>query len=234
MKIVIQGALESELAWYLEQPEFAGCEKKTVHGFDFYEACRAGHELILELTGMGTVAAAAATMAAVCGYCPDAVINQGTAGAHVKELKSGDIIIGKQVVNIHSLEMPKREFGAGMRPEEWKGMHTDYLEADAGLLRYFEEKFSGKGDSSMVITGILGTGDLFSREKDRIEWLHQIFGNLSEDMESYAVYYVCRKCGVPAIALRVISNNELLDEAYDPDTARRLQQYIWEALGTLG
>ena len=49
-------------------------------------------------------------------------------------------------------------------------------------------------------------------------------------MESFAVYSVCRDCGVPCVAVRVISNNELLDEDYDPRTSLELQRVIWKTV----
>jgi len=40
---------------------------------------------------------------------------------------------------------------------------------------------------------------LFSREADRIDWLHEHMGHLCEDMESVAVYKACAACGVPVL-----------------------------------
>ena len=50
--------------------------------------------------------------------------------------------------------------------------------------------------------GTLGSGDLFSREADRIAWLRARFGELCEDMESAAVYQACAAHGVPVVGLR--------------------------------
>ena len=60
-----------------------------------------------------------------------------------------------------------------------------------------------------VLCGRLGTGDVFSKEADRIDLLHSQLGEISEDMESVAVYNVCEKLNIPFIGIRVISNNEL-------------------------
>lgn len=249
-RILIQGALESEIRYYLEQECFQNAEKTVRNGFTFYVMqpdgnhsgiVDAGHtepeqgnpasvQIIIGLTKMGMTNAAVATMTAVHEFRPDMIINQGTAGAHVRELKSGDLIIGRQAVNVHSLEMTKRDFGEGMCPEEWTGMDTEYIDADENLIRLFEEGIGAKTRTGRVVTGILGSGDLFSKEKDRILWIHDKFGNLSEDMESFAVYSACQACGIPCIALRVISNNELRDEDYDKNTAIELQRVIWEII----
>lgn len=232
-RILIQGAIKSEIQYYLEQECFQNVAETVIHGFSFYVWQQGELEIILQLTKMGMTNAAVATMTAVYEYHPDAIINQGTAGAQVRTLKSGDIVIGKQAVNVHSLEMEKRDFGEGMAPEQWTGMGTEYMDADPELVRWFEKEIGTKTRTGKVVTGILGTGDLFSKEKDRIVWLNDKFGNLSEDMESFAVYSACHKCRVPCVSIRVISNNELLDEDYDKDTALELQRVIWNAVQKL-
>lgn len=232
-KILIQGAMESEICWYLEQECFQKAEKITRNGFPFYRTELNGREILLQLTKMGTVHAAIATMTAIYEFQPDVIINQGTAGAQVDSLRSGDLVIGSQAVNVHSLEMPKRDFGEGMAPEKWLKMETEYIDADPDLVQKFEQGIGQETRTGKVVSGILGTGDLFSKEKDRIQWLHDTFGHLSEDMESFAVYKACQECSVPCVALRVISNNELLNEDYDKGTSLELQRVIWETIKSL-
>ncbi len=229
-KILIQGAMFSEISYYLDQECFQNVEEVVINGFPFYRGKVDDKIIIVQLTKMGTINATMATMTALYEFQPDVVINQGTAGAQVKELRSGDIIIGKQAVNVHSLEMPARDYGEGIAPKEWAKMHTEYLEANEELVSFFERKMRKNIQAGNLITGILGTGDLFSKEKDRILWLHATFKNLSEDMESFAVYQVCRECGVPCVGIRVVSNNELEGEPFDSATALELQRVIWDAI----
>lgn len=229
-RVLIQGALPSEICFYLEQECMEDVPVIERKGFSFYHSRMGDTEIILQLTRMGMVNAAMATMAAVYEFHPDCIVNQGTAGAQVKSLTSGDIVIGERAVNVHSLEMKKRGFGEGMAPEDWTRMDTEYIEADKELVRMFEKGIGERMKAGKAVTGTLGSGDLFSKEKDRIVWLNETFGHLSEDMESFAVYSVCRQCGVPCVAVRVISNNELLDEEYDKNTAIELQRVIWTTI----
>lgn len=229
-RILLQGAMDSELSYYMEQECFRSVRVVSRNGFEFQVSRQGEKEIILSKTGMGMTNAALATMTAVTEFHPDVILNQGTAGAHVKSLKRGDMVIGRQAVNVHSLEMTKRDFGEGMVPEQWKGMATEYIDADKELVRWFEQEMGVETRTGKVVTGILGSGDLFSKEKDRILWLHEKFGNLSEDMETFAVYAACRACCIPCVAIRVISNNELLDEDYDEYTAVKLQREIWSIL----
>lgn len=229
-RILIQGAVPSEICFYLEQSCFSDVSVVNKNECSFYISHCGGLEIILQLTRMGMVNAAIATMTAIYEFDPDCIVNQGTAGAQVMELTSGDIVIGRRAVNVHSLEMKKRGFGEGMAVEDWAGMATEYVEADPELIRMFQNGIGSETKTGRVITGTLGSGDLFSKEKDRILWLHEKFENDSEDMESFAVYSVCRDCGVPCVAVRVISNNELLDEEYDPRTSLELQRVIWKTV----
>ncbi len=229
-RVLIQGAIESEVSYYLEQSCFRDVVAVERNGFLFYEAQTDGLEVIVQLTKMGMVHAAMATMTAIYEFRPDIIVNQGTAGAQVEALSSGDMVIGQRAVNVHSIEMPKRGYGEGIAPVDWRGMATEYLEADKGLVHLFAEGIGEHTRTGTVIAGTLGSGDLFSKEKDRIMWLHETFGNVSEDMESFAVYAACRECQIPCVSIRVISNNELLDEDYDKDTAIELQRVIWETL----
>lgn len=232
-RILIQGAMESEICWYLRQPCLAGAKEERIHGFAFTRVVFEDVELIIQLTKMGMTNAALATMTAIHAFEPDIIINQGTAGAQVRDLKKGDIVIGAKAVHIHSLEMEKRDFGEGMAPENWMGMHTEYLPADDMLLRFFMDGIGEAVPSGKVVSGILGSGDLFSKEKDRILWLHDRFGTVSEDMETYAVYAACQACRIPCVGIRIISNNELLDEEFDEKSSLELQRVIGETIGKL-
>ena len=47
-------------------------------------------------------------------------------------------------------------------------------------------------------------------------------------METAAVYEVCEAFRTPCVGLRIISNNELLDEEFNEETAELLQRYVWK------
>ena len=73
---------------------------------------------------------------------------------------------------------------------------------------------------------MLGSGDVFNREIDRINWISNTFDTLSEDMESIGTYETCRKFNIPCIGIRIISNNEILKEQLDENQAIVLQNLI--------
>ena len=101
-------------------------------------------------------------------------------------------------------------------------------------VEYFIRNLEKKETHTIVgyefYTGILGSGDVFNREYDRIMWLQNQFHNLSEDMESIGTYCVCNQFQVPCIGIRIISNNELTNEKLDKEQAIRLQKLFIEFL----
>ncbi len=224
--IIIQGAMNSEIDGYLSK--IGHPEVVTVGGFSFYRGNFCGKDLIVCKTGIGIINAAVATAICILEFHPAAVINQGTAGAHVPELHIGDIVVGKACININDLKMPERGAGEGSDPLKWEfSKRSVCRSADPALLKLFER---AEYPGHRKVSGILGSGDLFSREADRISWIHQSRNNLCEDMESISAYEVCERFSVPCIGLRVISNNELTGEKYDGSSADLLQQFVTDTL----
>lgn len=223
--IIVQGAMPCEIAQLKEW--LPGGRTVTYGGYSFYETSYQQAQIILSLTEIGIVNAALATMLAIEKYRPAYIINQGTAGGHLPDLRPGDIIIGKFAVYLNDMRMPLKKTGEGSNALEWTpGSGCFMLEADPALVALAESISS----EDRLIVGRLGSGDLFSREADRIQWLHSRLGALCEDMESAAVYKACHACQIPVIGIRIISNNELTDNHDDPEHTdtihEKLQKYI--------
>ena len=229
-KILLQGAMNIETEYFIEQvkllPDYEFIKEDEM---EYHQGRMDDKILIVQTTGMGTVKAAMATACALLKFHPTAVINQGTAGAQIRELSSGDLVLAEQAVNINALQTPKKKLGEGCDPFSWDGFHTCYYKADAMLLDFFKnqdkEYMYGK-----KIVGNAATGDMFSREDDRIIWLEEKYHTVCEDMESAAVYEVCEKFETPCVGVRVISNNELLDEPFNENVAKLLQEHLWKML----
>lgn len=69
--------------------------------------------------------------------------------------------------------------------------------------------------------GILGGGDIFDREVDRIKWIQEKKNTLCEDNESIAVYTICDRFNVRCIGFRTITNNEVTQTENDGATIAR-------------
>lgn len=115
---------------------------------------------------------------------------------------------------------------------------------------YYEENINGKKsyfntgsirhwnkllniNKNKIYKGTLGSGDVFNREYDRVVWINNIFNNDCEDMESIGCYSVCEKFNIPCVGVRIISNNELLQEEIDKEKAIELQKLLSKILKEL-
>ena len=211
--LLVQGAVDTELDRILAGLP-AGREAEH-NGCWFYETTCGPLRVVLSRTGVGTLNAVLATCAGLSAYRPDAVLNQGSAGGHTRDMAVGDLVLGQSAIPINELTMPIRAAGQGSDALTWQpGPRAVPMECDAQLLELVQRVPCAGGK---VHIGRLGTGDLFSRESDRIDWLHKTFGNLCEDMESAAVYKACHAAGVPVLGVRVIANNELTGMHDAPD-----------------
>lgn len=232
--IVVQGAVPEELSELTGM--FPGGVQKVLNGYEFYETALFGCRVILSRTGVGIMNACAATMTAIMEYRPDCILNQGTAGGHTREMAFGDIVIGSSSVYLNNMRMPLKGPGEGSNALDWRPgrANTIVIEADEALVCAAQRVFY----EGRTVVGRLGAGDIFSRETDRIDWLHERMGHLCEDMESVAVYKACAACGVPVLGVRIISNNELTGPQRDDDekygqAQRLLQRYIRRLLEAL-
>lgn len=230
--ILIQGALDIEINYYLSKIQ--NRKDEIIAGYEFYTGFIDNIRVIISKTLVGVINASIATTLGIINFKPDIIINQGIAGAHREDIHVGDIIIGEKCCNINAYKMPIKSKGEGSNPFEWKlnKRAQEIKFADSKLVDTFE-KLLPDTDKNKVYRGILGSGDVFNREVDRILWINDIFNNYSEDMESIGCYSVCEKFNINCVGIRIISNNELLQEELDKEKAIELQQLLLNVLGEM-
>lgn len=223
--ILIQGALDIEIEYFVEQ--LVNKEKKIIAGYEFYIGTINNVQVIISKTLVGTINSSIATTIGIISFKPDIVINQGIAGAHKKDIHIGDIVIGKNCRNINSYSMPNKNKGEGSNSLKWelskraKEIKTADIEVVNSIYSFFKSNYN-----KSVYVGVLGSGDVFNREVDRINWINNFFNNLCEDMESIGVYSVCNNFNIPCIGIRIISNNEITREELDKKQAIYLQKNL--------
>lgn len=121
-----------------------------------------------------------------------------------------------------------RKVGEGSDPFAWSpGENPVVLESDPELVRLL---LAAPYEDGKKVGGTLGSGDMFTREADRILWLNRRFGQQCEDMESAGTYVACARLGVPCVGVRILSNNELTGEAYRRAVGVRLQRFLLDVL----
>lgn len=112
-RILVISAMENTELDYLKTK--LKNSKKVLHrGITFYEGTLYEKEVILCTSGIGLIKASMALTIAIEFYNPMVIINEGLAGGYTKELKTGEIIVGEEAINITSLEYK------GIRRNFWR------------------------------------------------------------------------------------------------------------------
>ena len=212
--IAVQGAVDSELQPLLEA--LGHPEPRIINGFHFWEGSIQGRSVVLSRTEMGMVNAAVATTLLIREYQPSLIINQGTAGATDPALQVSDIVIGTASVPYAAVRTAPRGEGDGVNLEEWTPLPRPLrlgdeiasftrFESDPELVAWAR---STPYQAGKLIPGVVGSGDQWNREIDKLVWAHRNLGVDSEDMESAAVAQVALSFGVRFVPIRIISNSE--------------------------
>lgn len=197
---------------------------KTIAEYVYYIADYKDNTIVISKTKEGLINASVATTIGIYEFNPTLIINQGCAGGHLPEIKIGDLVIGEKSIYINNFYTNPKKLGEGSNSLEWCPLkERSYLvESTQRYVKIAESiEFDGK-----KVTGILGSGDLWSREADRINYLHGLFNELSEDMESVATLRVSKLFDIDRIAFRIISNNDLTDEKVNWEVCEKLQHFV--------
>lgn len=229
--VVIQAALYSELNFLLET--FTLIKENRVGDFLFYECEYKGKSVIISKTKMGEAVSAIATVLAIKTYEPLFIINQGTAGASTTRLNKNDIVIGESISYICQLSTEKNRDNDRTNP--WKT--DEYRNLDGERISYkADERLINmlKGFSCLKKPGIyfdtVGTGDIWTKDFDTIKKYNRENKMVCEAMECMGAYFAANTLGVPLVTVRVISNNELTGQSYDPTTDVNAQKKVIEIL----
>lgn len=187
-----------------------------------------GLPLVLTTSGMGMVAAGAATEAVIDRYRPRALLNYGCTGAHREDILVGDVVVGTACIAADHGRLrsggrfeyqPARLFVSG------KHRDVDAFPAGSTLLAV-AESVAGSGRwqpepwpemhwpqgiphrAPRVWFGPVASADRFTQDADALRALHARHATLCEDMEAAAIAQVCTLHDVPFLTVKDISNNE--------------------------
>ena len=244
--VLVQGPMpvESEkLAGRLDN-----VSEEKVGGWTFWRGTVDGYPVIVSKTMKGVSNTAAATAIAVERYHPVAIINQGTAGGHDPELNVYDIVLGRDSVNLGSFKTPDRRRGQGSNSLEWKPMDLLASEGSAGndpnalKMRRFkaDDRLLATAESvkhrylkGRVVKGVIGSGEVWDSELDRIHLFHTRYETSLEEMETASAAQIAGIFKIPFLGIRVLSNNITNGGKYDPKTAEACQDYVYEVVKAL-
>lgn len=191
----------------------------TVGQRDYYAGTLLGCECVLVLARVGKVAAAATAVTLIREFNAGSVIFTGLAGAVAGEVKVGDVVVARHLLQ-HDLDasplFPRYEvpllgrshFGAcEALTATLAHCAAEYLaeglpqEVNAATRRQF-----GVGQPSVHV-GTIASGDCFVNDAAGVAALRQALPEvLCVEMEGAAVAQICHEYGVPCAVFRTISD----------------------------
>jgi adenosylhomocysteine nucleosidase len=233
--IVVQGAVDTELQPLLGA--LAGKEQIQIGAWTFWRGRIAGKTVVVSRTEVGSVNASTATTLAIVNFRPRLIINQGTAGAAIPDLKLFDIVVGEATVDYGVFRSTHADAGAGVDLSRWTPM-PHRLRLD-GAERVAFDRFPGDPaavDAALkvanprgrVVKGIIGTAFEFNREVDRLVWMNKTYGVVSEDMESAYAAGTATGFRTPFVAIRIISDSDFLGTEFQPIAGEYCAAFVLE------
>jgi adenosylhomocysteine nucleosidase len=149
------------------------------------------------------------------------VINYGCSGAHREDIEPGDVIVADQVVHFSAqivLADGRRQYMGFDYYVDNARVQEETIRSDPELLeralraagQVILPPWPGIDHPPRVHTGTVASADVWTQHGESIRTLHDLHGSLCEEMEAAAIAQVCAIFGVPFLAVKDISNNELL------------------------
>lgn len=178
------------------------------------------------ISGIGMIAAAAATEHAIATYKPVLILNYGCAGAHVRGLFPGDVVIGDVLVHQGRMRFGNDgsivplDIGFTVPGEEEP---VTQLQSDPTLIQLASEVVAYTPlpvwpaehrlvnqpiRAPRVHTGPVSSGDIWLQDAGRIDAGHARTQSLCEDMEAASIAQICAMHRVPFLTVKDISNSE--------------------------
>ena len=153
-----------------------------------------------------------------------------------------DIVLATEVLNMGAFKTTFMHKGEGMNPTTWEPMalevmntttktwdFTERFVADASLLAA-AQSVKATYTKGQVVEGIIGSGDLWNKEIDRILWFHNVLGTSAEEMEAAASAQIAQCYDIPFLCIRILSNNEVHMETFDATTGEACQLFVLDVV----
>ena len=203
--IGIIGAMEEEIS--LLRGSMDDTKKISIGTFEFITGKLESKEVVLLRSGIGKVNAAAGCVLMIDHFSPELVINTGSAGGIDPALSFGDIVISDGLV-YHDADVTAFGYEPGQLPGQpavfpvSPGLITAAENAMDELVKegIFDKKINH-------LRGIIGSGDVFMHQKERIDAVRKTFPQIKAvEMESAAIAHACYLFKIPVLVIRALSD----------------------------
>ena len=203
--IGIIGAMEKEISLLCETMGNFSTEKIGV--FEFHTGKIEGKNVTVLQCGIGKVNAAVGCVLLIQKFKPSCVINTGSAGGINSRLRFGDAVISTGLV-YHDVDVTAFNYAPGQLPGQ-----PQIFPVDEKLVKLAEKAVDelkqekSLPDSFNHCRGLIGSGDIFMHEPDRINAVRKLFPELAAvEMEGAAIAHCCHLFSVPMLVIRSLSD----------------------------
>lgn len=193
-----------------------------IYNLKIYTGAIGNKEIVLVRGGIGKVNAARVCQIITDKFDLDYIINVGSAGGLNECLNIGDIVVGEKLVQ-HDFDVTAFGREKGFIPESGK-----FFESNKNLL---EKCKNIKIDHQKIVTGIIGSGDVFLTNTDLKEKIKKEFNCDCVEMEGAAIAQVCTLNKIPFLVIRSISDipngkNEIVFNEYLKFASKNCARFI--------
>ncbi|MDR0323374.1 MAG: 5'-methylthioadenosine/adenosylhomocysteine nucleosidase [Treponema sp.] len=203
--IGIIGAMEDEVSLLCETMEKHFLQE--IGRFEFHTGKIEGKDVTILRCGIGKVNAAVGCALLIQQFNPACIINTGSAGGIHPELKIGDAIISTGLV-YYDVDVTAFNYLPGQLP----GQPQIYM-AEENLIKMAEDAVEDLKKEKILPEnfnhkrGLIGSGDTFMHEAERIEKVRRLFPNIAAvEMEGAAIAHCCHLFSIPFVVIRSLSD----------------------------
>ena len=203
--IGIIGAMEDELKLLRETMGKYVTQKTGI--FEFFTGKIEGKDVTILQCGIGKVSAAVGCALLIQHFKPNCVINTGSAGGISPGLKVGDAIISTGLV-YHDVDVTAFNYAPGQLPGQ-----PQIFPVDEKLVKLAEDAVDELKRENVLPAsfnhrrGIIGSGDVFMHEAERIAAVRRVFPDVAAvEMEGAAIAHCCALFSVPVLVIRALSD----------------------------
>jgi adenosylhomocysteine nucleosidase len=203
--IGIIGAMEDELKLLCETMGKYVTQKTGI--FEFYTGKIEGKDVTLLRCGIGKVSAAVGCALLIQHFKPGCVINTGSAGGISPGLKVGDAIVSSGLV-YHDVDVTAFNYAPGQLPGQ-----PQIFPVDEKLVKLAGDAVDELKRENVLpasfnhLRGIIGSGDVFMHEAERIAAVRRVFPDVTAvEMEGAAIAHCCALFSIPVLVIRALSD----------------------------
>ena len=230
--ILVQGAMDVEISKFLDNMKDK--EQIEINSFFFWKGKLSGKDVVISKTEIGPVNTAISTCIAIEKFKPVLIINQGTSGAIVDYLHRKDIVLGEYCVDYSGSRTNHLDYGQGSNSLKWIPLSysigkTSFKKIEGDKF-YLDQAKNVEYKQGKVMTGTIGSAFQWNRELDRLKWINETYGIICEEMETAISAMTAKVFGIDFIGIRIISDNEILGEEFQPELGHLCCEFVIDFL----